>query len=415
MSEEPRPGTNGDPPETTEDEPRAGWVRRHPFLAALLIFLSLPFIFEALLRLGLFRVLVPFDLVAQFLSQPIVLSTEAHHALAPNQTFFRETAGIDVYEPVENRINSLGIRGPEVGPKQAYRVLVVGDSFVQAEQIPFADTFGELLNERFRGRIEFVSHGVASWSPTTEFSWIYHYGLGLEPDEVVLVVFANDFFRVNPELPSDIVYRSRARYEDRIPVSYEVEEGPANKVPWLMEHLLLARTALWYGGKWYHQDLEHTCHAGETRLLSADPATWPPGLTRSVDKTLAVIGDLDEFLKQRGIRLTVTLAPLQFSWGNEWLLAKQSHVFGYPADLILDQSGLERRLRGYLAERGIAYLDLKAGFDEAKAEDYDRLLFLEGDGHWNQNGHRVVAEVLGRYYEGREESASAGQRSPSHP
>ena len=48
------------------------------------------------------------------------------------------------------------MRGPVPGEKVGTRVLLLGDSFVQADEVNLALTFGQLLNRHFAPQIEFV-------------------------------------------------------------------------------------------------------------------------------------------------------------------------------------------------------------------------------------------------------------------
>ena len=133
----------------------------------------------------------PFD-------QAMVSGTEiydelTHHDILPNSKRVTKPNKHDTFEPVTSVYNSIGIRGPEIGPKNSPRVLFIGDSFIEADEVSFHKTFSELLNREFSEEIQFVAHGVSSWAPTTEFSWIHNKGIILKPDEICLFLVWNDF------------------------------------------------------------------------------------------------------------------------------------------------------------------------------------------------------------------------------
>ncbi|MBM4267229.1 MAG: hypothetical protein FJ144_11585 [Deltaproteobacteria bacterium] len=95
---------------------------------------------------------------------------------------------------VDYTINSSGFRGPEVAPKHARRLLVVGDSIAEGHGVPFEDAFPALLDEQLRGEgWEVVSAAMQGASPIYYAANLPRY-LALEPDAVLLVLFENDLW-----------------------------------------------------------------------------------------------------------------------------------------------------------------------------------------------------------------------------
>ena len=103
---------------------------------------------------------------------------------------------------------------------------MIGDSFIQADEVNFNETFGERLNNHFNGEIEFISYGMSSWSPTPIFSWIYHKGSLLELNEINLFSCVNDFYRKKVYNSTDQKYRDQAIYNSiNVPVEYKTDEN----------------------------------------------------------------------------------------------------------------------------------------------------------------------------------------------
>ncbi len=115
------------------------------------------------------------------------------------------------------RINSLGLRNPSEldykKPEGAYRILLLGDSFVEAMQVAYPETFGQrmaqMLNEAGALRagepvhIEVVSAGVGGWGTDQQLLWLQHEGYKYDPDLIVLAFFAgNDF--MNNYMPLEL-------------------------------------------------------------------------------------------------------------------------------------------------------------------------------------------------------------------
>lgn len=115
------------------------------------------------------------------------------------------------------RINALGLRSPEeIGydkPEGVYRILVLGDSFVEAMQVAQQETFSQrlaqmlneagALHEGAPVRVEVVSAGVGGWGTDQQLLWLQHEGYKYDPDLIVLAFFAgNDF--MNNYMPLEL-------------------------------------------------------------------------------------------------------------------------------------------------------------------------------------------------------------------
>jgi lysophospholipase L1-like esterase len=95
------------------------------------------------------------------------------------------------------KTNSLGLRDDEVAmpkPPGTYRILVIGDSFVQGSQVSVGQPFTEVLERALNAlpphqgrpqRYEVVNAGVGGWGPAEEYLWLKNEGLRLQPDVVI--------------------------------------------------------------------------------------------------------------------------------------------------------------------------------------------------------------------------------------
>jgi lysophospholipase L1-like esterase len=99
------------------------------------------------------------------------------------------------------RINSLGLRGPDVVAAKApgiFRVLLLGDSFTFGYGVDDDSTYGVQLERLFRARgaecdqIQVLNGGVNGYNTSQEISFLRRVGLTLEPDLVVLGFTPND-------------------------------------------------------------------------------------------------------------------------------------------------------------------------------------------------------------------------------
>ena len=389
-----------------QEPPEPSWFKSHPTLSRALLFAGT--LFFLLLSAELF--LRAFFADKLFLDERFTAPNPlVHHDYIPSVRFRLTPSHGDTFPPLVVEINSFGIRGPLPGPKKCYRVLNLGDSFVQSYQTAFESTFGERLNRTFAGRIDFISHGMSSWSPTPEFSWIYHKGMRLQPDEVNLFLHPNDFFRASVYQWADAVYRQQAVYEGTVPVRYRLAQPAvlerARRGLAITRLLILARRGAAQISNHNHPENDSSATFGsmyaplgrEFALMALPRENWPPDLRAAIDGTIQVVRDLDAYLKQRHVKLNVLFVPSGWAWTNECVAAKP--LYGWPPNIVVPQTGLERYLRESLGQSGIPWIDLRERFESEKRDHPAKLLFNEFDSHWNTNGHRVVVEQLSAYYE----------------
>jgi lysophospholipase L1-like esterase len=96
------------------------------------------------------------------------------------------------------RINSLGLRGPELAPLPAggRRILVLGDSFVAGFEVTDEETFvhriGLELTKRLGAPVQLVNGGVRGYGTDQALLYYTTRGRALEPDLVVMLHSGND-------------------------------------------------------------------------------------------------------------------------------------------------------------------------------------------------------------------------------
>jgi hypothetical protein len=370
------------------------WIRTHPRLVFLLFYA----LFLLAIETGLRQWWV--DGAPSTDGGNIVPDALVHHDYRPNISFTTKPYIGDSFPPTHNQINALGLRGPIPTAKKNRRILVLGDSFVQADEVHFAQTFGQQLNVHFAPQLYFVAHGMVSWSPTTEFSWLHHKGLALAPDEVVLFLCINDFYRPAAFHQTDAIYRRQAVYEGELPISYSLPTPSLTRRA--IEHSALLRL-LHLGYRSMRIALRPPTKnsaltiPSEILHLAQPQDKWPNALRANVDSTLAVVAAINRYLQRRGILLHTTLVPLPFAWPDECALGKQHPLYAWSADFSVSQAGIEKHVRTRMAQQDIGWIDLHAAFVTAKQSE-EALLFNEVDGHWNAAGHRIVFGALRNYF-----------------
>ncbi len=119
------------------------------------------------------------------------------------RTYMVDAQGKLVYDNTI-RLNGKGMRGPEVAydkPADVYRILIIGDSFVEAVQVPDEQTFAAQLSQALAGitpnvpgktRFEVAAMGRMGWGTLQEYLYYQVEGAKFNPDLVILSFYIND-------------------------------------------------------------------------------------------------------------------------------------------------------------------------------------------------------------------------------
>lgn len=74
------------------------------------------------------------------------------------------------------KTNKYGCRGDVFNQqKESFKVLILGDSYVLANQVNLEDTFGFLLSKSDACNVQVMQVGIPSWGEGDEFQWLFTY------------------------------------------------------------------------------------------------------------------------------------------------------------------------------------------------------------------------------------------------
>jgi len=331
---------------------------------ALGVLLSLA-VLELWMRLQPRRLFAEFDETLGFRLEPLAEGEYRGVSLLADNPHIRT--------PV--KINSLGIRGPEralAKPAGARRVIVLGDSFVVALEVPYEETVTALLEARAaaaRGApVEAIALGMTSYGQAQEWLWLARTGVPLGPDVVLLLVHLGNDVEDN-YMPFG-TGRSRPYYDLVGGVLVQVGR-PDRAARWkyavathLRSFILLREVGLRVAF------LKRA--AGRAGLLNfAAEKRVDPELAdkqrRGWALTLALVREIARTSEAAGA------LPL-VAWHGTFPTGTEQE----PADAIA----------AFCAAQRLECLDLHAAL-AGRAE-----LFVPGDEHWSARGHERVAELV---------------------
>ncbi|MCX7670732.1 MAG: GDSL-type esterase/lipase family protein, partial [Anaerolineae bacterium] len=327
-----------------------------------------------------------------------------------------------------------------------WRILLLGDSYVEGLRVPLEQTFGKVLEARLNAgasaslRYEVINAGVSGWGTDQQLLWWRAEGIKYRPDLVVLAFFpGNDFQNVSEALEVANMGRIQKpffqRAGDELQLRYypfdpaalprppshqgsastttgEAARRLAGVRAWLQSHSAFYRfaapvldeaapgMALKLAG-WGLLDAP-----GAAATAARGPAYVPVAygvyrrpLAEEWLAAIALTGDLVEALARemaaQGGRLAMVAVPApEQVERNRW----ERIVRRYPAM----QSGewdLEQPNRAaaqIATDVGIPFLDLLPIFRHA-ATTSDAPLHLRVDGHWTPAGERLAAEATAEF------------------
>ena len=328
-------------------------------------------------------------------------------------------------------INARGLRDREIGydnPTGAYRVLVLGDSFAEALQVPLETTFAKQMETilSLPGHpTEVINGGVGGWGTDQEGIFYAIEGFRYRPDLVLLFFFPhNDVLnnyeplevaRVHGAVQKPFFHLERGNL---VTPSFPFEPPPSSPplparwLPvgdWLNGHVATYRLAAPY-----LRELPFVLQAlGPSGLLggmavpmASDPEPPPaygiyraqlgPDWEEAWQLTEAIIRKLDSEVHSRGGQLAVIIIgapeqvyPARWSAVLERYPQMQSDVW--------DLDAPNRRLSRALDQAGILYVDLLPAFRAAAGQPGAAALHFRRDGHWTAAGHRLVADEVAAF------------------
>lgn len=130
--------------------------------------------------------------------------------LRPDKTAFQQTLDYSV----RVRFNSKGLRDVEHNYEKnddVFRIVILGDSFMEAYQVPLEKSFPRLLektlNEKFAKKVEVINLGVGGYGTAQEYLYLKEEGLRYKPDLIMLAFLGCNDVRNNSRLLETKLWR----------------------------------------------------------------------------------------------------------------------------------------------------------------------------------------------------------------
>ena len=316
---------------------------------------------------------------------------------------------------VHLQINAHGLRGPDRDYRKTpgtRRIVLLGDSFTEGFTVREEATTRAVLESILRrsgcGEWEVINAGTMGYGTDQEYLFYQREGRRYEPDVVVVLFFYND---LNGNLaaeakPSFTVEGGRLELHGS-PVASPREGAWTRRPeprqprtrPWrgsMALRLLTERTE--QGNPALHRFLARTGLVEPARTVDLPADFWPfgPGHRQEVAemwlRTEAILTALRAEVEATPARFAVFYVPDETEIDDRVAeLTRQRYGMGprwWRSGRVFD------RLHGISVAQDFLLLDPRLAFLGAKRRGVQPYFPL--DGHWNEEGHRLAAEVLAR-------------------
>ncbi len=317
-------------------------------------------------------------------------------------------------------INSDGLRGPEAAlqhPPGTFRIALLGDSFIEAFEVPYEKTVGEVIEQRLsalRGTpAEVLNFGQGGYGTTQELLTLRHEVWKYSPDLILLAVTTSNDISDN--------YRPLKR-TDYVP--YFVFQGPDLVLDSSFRQSKGYRSRA-VGTKQFLAVVRHS------RLAQLINRVRYTGRKSERQRVIAGAVPGDEL----GLRDEVQLPPTTPEWQEAWrvtegilrLMRDECRKKGTPFAVVTLTRGIqvtpvrekkeafmrqlgvkdlyypERRLAEFGEREGIPVFNLAPAMAQQAEErqvyfhaHHDSL----GTGHWNEAGHLAAGDLIAPWLAG---------------
>ncbi len=359
---------------------RQSWIRNNPKTTLVLLILVLTLVLD-LTFTGIYH-LIKYGTIHKYAERKAmgVESSVFHHTLKPSKEHGYQRWGNTTHAIATN---SLGFKDAAVREvplsTDKDRVLFIGDSFTQGVGFAYGKTFVGLIDAALADRnVEVLNAAVASYSPAIYFKKTEHVieEVGLQINHLVVFLDISD------------IQDEAQMYDIRNGKVVWIAGGAPALKNFFYEYTTIPRN-IWHttaklhakltdepGSRRTDEETSYGTNNYRSRWTIDKPAYADYGKV-GLQKAKKHMDLLQGLLEQHQIGMTLVVYP----WPDQIL-----HQ---------DLDSIQVTFwQGWAAERSVRFVNLFADFIQTGAppKDVIRKYFIPGDVHWNEEGHRLIAE-----------------------
>jgi len=292
-------------------------------------------------------------------------------------------------------------------PHGTYRIAVIGDSYVTAQEVAFDDTFFRRLLHilsRQGHEIEVLGFGVRGFGTDQAYQLLDHYALKYDPDLVILTFVPND---VGNNLLELEINPAKPYFEPRPDGSLKLRPFtpmPDHSGTWkstLFESFHIVRF-LYYAGARIPVIHNALVKFGVYANVLSNPAgpndllddtvyrnlPWPAVWEEAWQVTMGLIQKIRALSAGGGAEFILFSATKAIEVDDRLFTTLQLQHPG----LALQYDNMEKRLAKFSRAKDIDYVSSLSAMRNMKFNG--KSVHLDCDGHWSRHAHKRAAELL---------------------
>lgn len=331
------------------------------------------------------------------------ISRSDHKKLDPPRIFWPGQIGNIREFSVETSRNSLGFHDVEhtlQKPAGTFRVLILGDSFVEAIQVPLEKAFHKIvekeLNRRMDFPVEIISLGRSGAGTQKSYEILLETGIRFRPDLVLMQFLSNDLIDNSPLLKKEENDQEERR-KQYIPQLREAYFRYLWVKSSRFNQLFALKLARLYQGfrvsKYADRDKYGFIHLNTLVFCDDYSHLWERAWRRT-QRFIRLTQDLSE---ENDTTFLLVSFPEMWRVGSVEEIDRRMKAMNRDAlDYQWDFNKTDRILRDFCQKEGIPFLSLLPVFREAHRK-FRKKLHFAFDMHLNERGHRMAAEAILEY------------------
>ena len=287
--------------------------------------------------------------------------------------------------------NSMGLRTDEIS-QDKYNILILGDSFVLGQGVAQNQTFSALLQEQLGEEVQVINGGVLSNSPVMMYPWLVDNVEQINPDYVIIAVDNNDYFQDKSYAQFSYI-QNGIRY-----INGTQDQGTGRFQKSIFSKILNSKiftladsitrsillTTFWKPGFGKAQAIGNFTY---DPLAFTRFNTFPQEIIEQIPITLESLQNIHRLLEQRNIPHIVVFYPWGHQVGtNQWSQCRQF----FTVEPTVYPTTVQQTLATNLRYNDIQAYDLSGAF----IQHNNTVLYYACDGHWNIEGHKIMAQAL---------------------
>lgn len=355
---------------------------------------------------SIFFTLLSLEIICRFIYKPPNLLTNTKECFdditgfnyCPNYTYERDMSieGVS-YNKVVTKTNNNKIAIDNEFKKidiDNADIIIIGDSFIQADEIEVKNRIGGLLRRHGYKALEI---GFSNWGIDQYYQIINNYKFKKD-SKIFVFLMLNDFVSNENRKKLELNKNKENSYKEMLKNSYliyysynffkiiksNIKESNFKKNIDNYGQFAADSNNICIEFKKYDYEYEKYV---KYLFFSKNENCWPQNLTHEVTK----LKNLLVKLNSKNINISYFLIPPGWSFKNENSKGRLSHEYGFPNNIKITQRGLYRYLNKYM--NNIYDLEEVLMLHAIEKKDKDQLYFMH-DGHWTEKSHKIISDYL---------------------